>query len=105
MTDADPRSQQPESSPARALEGNQGSAADQPPQLNFEATLGDLESVVAELERGDLPLEASVAAFERGMQLSRSCRQALDRAEQRVRILLDEDREGPLSDFDAGSAA
>lgn len=39
------------------------------------------------LEQGDLPLEESLATFERGIHLTRGCQQALDAAEQRVRLL------------------
>ena len=53
----------------------------------FEQLLTELESIVATLEKGDLALEASLAAFERGVVLTRACRDALDSAEQRVRIL------------------
>lgn len=53
----------------------------------FEEALAELESIVAALERGEMSLEESLAAFERGIGLVRLCQQALDRAEQRVRIL------------------
>jgi exodeoxyribonuclease VII small subunit len=47
----------------------------------------ELEALVDKLEQGDLTLEQSLAAFERGINLTRDCQQALDAAEQRVRIL------------------
>lgn len=53
----------------------------------FEQLLSELESIVTTLEKGDLTLEASLAAFERGVTLTRACREALEKAEQRVRIL------------------
>lgn len=63
-------------------------AAEQPiDAASFEPALAELEVLVDQLERGDLQLEASLAAFERGVQLTRRCQQALDEAEQRVRIL------------------
>lgn len=70
---------------------------------DFEQTLADLETLVTELEGGELPLEEAVQAFERGMQLSKSCQAALAQAEQKVRILLDADRgdENDLEDFAA----
>ena len=46
-----------------------------------------LESVVDALERGDMTLEESLNAFERGVGLTRTCQKALESAEQRVRIL------------------
>jgi exodeoxyribonuclease VII small subunit len=61
--------------------------ATQPPDPSFEDQLRQLEGLVDTLERGDLSLEASLAAFERGVLLTRTCQQALDAAEQRVRIL------------------
>jgi exodeoxyribonuclease VII small subunit len=61
--------------------------ADLTPAPSFEDQIRQLEGLVDTLERGDLSLEASLAAFERGVLLTRTCQQALDAAEQRVRIL------------------
>ncbi len=55
----------------------------------FEGSLKELEAIVARMERGDLPLEESLSLFERGMQLTRECRGSLDRAELRVKNLLE----------------
>jgi|GEM_PF-780943 len=55
----------------------------------FEGSMKELEGIVARMERGDLPLEESLSLFERGMQLTKECRTSLDRAELRVRNLLD----------------
>jgi len=63
---------------------NDGKIAD-PKQ--FEASLAELEALVDRLEQGELTLEESLDAFERGIRLTRSCQQALDAAEQRVRVL------------------
>ena len=57
------------------------------PVASFEACLGELEKVVKELEGGDLPLERSLELFERGVELSRTCRKQLEEAETRVEIL------------------
>jgi exodeoxyribonuclease VII small subunit len=54
---------------------------------SFEACLNELEKVVKELESGDLPLERALELFERGVQLSESCRRQLEEAETRVEIL------------------
>ncbi|GAA5234976.1 exodeoxyribonuclease VII small subunit [Verticiella sediminum] len=54
---------------------------------NFEAALGQLEALVAELERGDLPLEASLLAYRKGVDLVRVCQQQLAAAEQQVKVL------------------
>jgi len=56
--------------------------------LSFESALEQLESVVKQLESGDLPLEKSLELFERGMKLSDTCRKQLEDAESRVEILL-----------------
>ena len=61
----------------------------------------DLEDLVARLEQGDLPLEESLAAFERGVMLTRTCQTALKEAEQKVEILLKKAGEPALEDFSA----
>ncbi len=58
---------------------------------SFEACLEELEKVVKELESGDLPLERALDLFERGVQLSDSCRKQLEEAEARVEILTRKD--------------
>lgn len=71
---------------------------------DFEQALCDLEAIVEQLEQGDLPLEESLQAFERGVALTRQCQVALKHAEQKVEILLR--RTGQPEPFDnvAGSA-
>jgi exodeoxyribonuclease VII small subunit len=54
----------------------------------FEASLEELERVVKQLEKGDLPLEQSLALFESGMKLSAGCKRQLEEAETRVEILM-----------------
>ena len=56
--------------------------------VNLEKSLADLESIVDELESGDLPLEKAMKKFEEGIKLTRSCQTALKEAEQKVEILL-----------------
>ena len=56
--------------------------------VNLEKALADLESLVDELESGDLPLEKAMKKFEEGIKLTRSCQAALKDAEQKVEILL-----------------
>lgn len=65
------------------------SEVDIPPE-SFEDALTELENLVDTLERGELTLEQSLAAFEQGIKLTRTCQKALDEAEQKVRILTDE---------------
>ena len=62
----------------------------------FETSLSELEEIVARLEDGDLPLEESLGLFEKGIKLSRECRERLSNAERRIEILLKES-DGSLS--------
>ena len=61
----------------------------------FEDSLKQLEGIVGQLERGDLPLEDSIKIFEEGMRLSSVCKQELESAESKVEILLKQ-RDGSL---------
>lgn len=54
----------------------------------FEESLKQLETIVAQLERGDLPLEDSVKIFEEGMRLSAECKKQLEEAEGKVELLV-----------------
>ncbi len=56
--------------------------------LNLEKSLQDLETLIDELESGELPLEQAMQKFEEGIKLTRRCQAALKDAEQRVEILL-----------------
>ena len=67
--------------------------------LPFEQAFAELEDTVAQLERGDLSLEESIALFERGQALAVHCGQQLDTAEFQVRQLLP-DAEGETAPFD-----
>ena len=58
--------------------------------LAFEAAYGLLQEIVERLEQGNLPLEDSLALFERGTQLVRRCAVVLDAAELRVTVLTQE---------------
>ncbi|HEY3441701.1 MAG TPA: exodeoxyribonuclease VII small subunit [Paludibaculum sp.] len=68
----------------RAKSSETAAAQDVP----FEQSLGELETVVKQLESADLPLEKALELFERGMRLSESCRKQLTDAETRVEILI-----------------
>lgn len=59
--------------------------------VNFEDAMAELEKLVAQMEAGDLSLDASLQAFERGVMLTRQCQQALNQAELRVQALTDTD--------------
>jgi exodeoxyribonuclease VII small subunit len=61
------------------------------PGLNFEEALSELETLVERMEQGELSLEESLRTFERGVELTRACQQALDEAQQRVEVLTRKD--------------
>ena len=65
-------------------------------ELAYEQIVAELDGVVRQLETGELSLEQSLDAFERGVQLARAAERRLDEAEQRVEILLQGDRVQPL---------
>jgi exodeoxyribonuclease VII small subunit len=55
---------------------------------NFEESLKKLETIVEQLEQGDLALEQSLKLFEEGVNLSAACKQELDAAEGKVQMLV-----------------
>lgn len=55
--------------------------------LNFEMALAELESIVSQMESGQLPLEQSLTVYKRGSELLKLCQKALSDIEQQVRIL------------------
>jgi len=69
--------------------------------LAFEKSLKELENLVEKMEQGDLSLEASLQHFERGVQLTRTCQQALKDAEQKVEILLKKNGQEEIVPFDS----
>ncbi|VTT29257.1 exodeoxyribonuclease VII small subunit [Klebsiella pneumoniae] len=71
--------------------------AEQP--ASFETSLQQLEQIVTRLESGNLPLEEALNEFERGVQLARAGQQTLQQAEQRVQILLSDDKNANLTPF------
>ena len=77
--------------------------------LGFDAALAELGEVVGRLEAGGLPLETSIALYERGVALHAQCARLLDDAELRVRRLVEEAggvlRATDLSPDDAGDEA
>ena len=66
---------------------------------SFEEALRELENLVETLEQGEQSLEESLKSFERGVELTRICQQALEAAEQKVRILTGESEEADLEPF------
>ena len=59
--------------------------ADMP--ASFEEAIAELSRLVAQMEAGELPLEASVAAYQRGSELVKYCGAQLDRVDQQVKVL------------------
>lgn len=70
-------------------------------KLDFETALEELDTLVNSLEEGELSLEASLAAFERGIKLTRECQQHLADAEQTVSLLVGEGDELSLVNADS----
>ena len=58
---------------------------------SFEESITELENIVAALEKGDCPLDEAVELFEKGIKLSKECHKTLDNAEQKIKILTEND--------------
>ena len=71
--------------------------------VNFEAAMAELEQLVKQMENGDLSLDESLKAFERGVLLTRQCQKSLAEAELKVKMLSAEGavEELDISDLDA----
>ena len=70
----------------------------------FEQSMSRLEEIVAALEKGDAPLEESLALFQEGTRLISACGKALDLAQQQLKLLV-QGEDGPeLEDFDGEEA-
>ena len=67
------------------------------PTPNFETTLKELESIVTNLESGDLPLEDALNEFENAVKLVQQGQEYLQKAEQRIQILLNKTPEAELT--------
>ncbi|MGH8253138.1 MAG: exodeoxyribonuclease VII small subunit [Steroidobacteraceae bacterium] len=75
-----------------------------PKEPGFEDTLAELETLVARMEAGSLPLDEALRNFERGVQLTRECQAALQQAQQRVQMLTELRSDAALQDFTAPGA-
>lgn len=69
------------------------------PVARFEQSLEELEQLVEKMEHGEMSLEESLAAYERGVGLYRQCQSALEQAELRVRLLSDPGRPDEAEPF------
>ncbi|GAL32981.1 MULTISPECIES: exodeoxyribonuclease VII small subunit [Vibrio] len=74
-------------------------ATKKPENMSFEATVDELDTLVEQLENGDLALDDALKKFERGIALARAGQQKLTEAEQKVSILLAKDDDADLQDF------
>ena len=68
---------------------------------NFEESMKKLETLVSELENGNLNLDESVKKFEEGMKIAKQCNNILEDAEKKITILLEKDGELKEENFDA----
>ncbi|MFT4178925.1 MAG: exodeoxyribonuclease VII small subunit [Thermomonas sp.] len=78
---------------------------DTSPVADFEQSMQALEDLVGKMETGEMTLEESLAAYERGVGLYRSCQTALEQAELRVRLLSDPASPDDARPFDANDDA
>ena len=69
-------------------------------QPDFEKALQELESLVTRLESGEMSLDESLSEFKRGVELTRHCQTVLDKAQQSVEQLLDNDNESSAEPFE-----
>ncbi|HEV7816696.1 MAG TPA: exodeoxyribonuclease VII small subunit [Janthinobacterium sp.] len=79
-------------------------SADAPVPASFEEAMAELAQLVTQMEAGQLPLEASVAAYRRGSELVKYCAGQLDKVEAQVKVL-EVDMLKPFSDAGADEAA
>lgn len=71
--------------PTATQAASEGNSAPLP--QDFETALAELEALVAAMEDGSMPLEQSLAAYRRGVELTRICQEKLAQAEQQVKVL------------------
>ncbi|AYW44515.1 exodeoxyribonuclease VII small subunit [Tetragenococcus koreensis] len=62
-------------------------------EATFEESLEELEKIVTRLEQGDVPLEEALDAFQKGMTLSKQCKETLSKAEKTLTKMMTEDEE------------
>ena len=91
---------------ARLTHARLAPSPDTPPSpvADFEASLDQLEQLVEKMEHGEMSLEESLAAYERGVGLYRKCQTALEQAELRVRLLSDPEQPDNAEPFGAAGA-
>ena len=83
--------------------GSPAAAEPRAPAASLEQQLAELEGIVSSLESSDLGLEQMLETFERGLKISGACRAQLDRFEQKIRQLVEDQTE--LTEVEAGNYA
>lgn len=68
--------------------------------MNFEESMKKLETIVVELENGNLNLDESVKKFEEGIKIAKQCNNMLEEAEKKITILLEKDGELKEENFE-----
>ncbi|WP_413698583.1 exodeoxyribonuclease VII small subunit [Psychromonas sp. KJ10-10] len=74
-------------------------ALKKPENMQYEEAINELEQIVGLLENGELPLEEALKQFERGISLARSNSEKLQKAQQQVSILMQNDSQATLQNF------
>lgn len=74
-------------------------ALKKPENMLYEEAISELEQIVNHLEIGELPLEDALKQFERGISLARSNSQKLQKAQQQVAVLMQNDNQSSLQEF------
>ena len=68
---------------------------------SFEEQIQELETIVTQLEKGELNLEDSVSKFEEGMKIAKQCNKTLEETEKKITILVNEKGENKEENFEA----
>jgi exodeoxyribonuclease VII small subunit len=79
-------------------------ASKKPENMSFESAMTELQTIVQNMEQSELSLEDSLKHFERGVQLVGSTQTKLQQAEQKVQILMDQQGQQTLHNFNDGEA-
>ena len=73
-----------------------------PENLSFEAAMAELQTIVQQMDQGELSLEDSLKQFERGVQLVSAGQSKLQQAEQKVQVLMQQQGQAQLQPFADG---
>ena len=70
-----------------------------PENLSFEEAINELSQIVNEMEKGELPLDAALKHFERGIALASASSNKLEQAQQKVQLLMGQNEQAQLVDY------